>query len=208
MRCFEPPKRQDVRLVCPDCGTEFETEDGDGGCPRCHDYEEVENEVLKVLNDLRPQHLEDDEIREAVDDGAWRYLRQPRSASHQPKRPVPPQREKRRTHMLDKYKAEIISDHQETQEPLADSVPVPPTAYSIAQQLQKAVKDLAFMAPDVPVYVHIMVHEVCSRTAGELTTRFNPGTCPKAGGGSDKDGTSVWLTSEPDEFIKLTAFLA
>lgn len=174
---FKPPKRQDVHLVCPDCGTEYETEDGDGGCPRCYEYDEVLNEVLHMLLDLRPTHLEDYEIVEAVGDGAWRYLCEPRNAP----------------------------TSTETPRPASTTKEEKPTAYAFAQQLQKAVKDLAFMSPEVRVYVHIQVHVVNGTIAAQLTSRFAPGTRPNAN--VSLEGDTVWLTSEPDQFIKLTAFL-
>lgn len=64
-----------TELTCPECEYEYETENGDGGCPRCAEYEELQGQVHKILADLRPTHLEQDEIKEAIDDGVERYLR-------------------------------------------------------------------------------------------------------------------------------------
>lgn len=64
----------EVNLACPDCGFFYETEDGDGKCPRCAEMDEIETQVEKLLNDLRPRHLEDDDVRSAAEEGAWKHL--------------------------------------------------------------------------------------------------------------------------------------
>lgn len=59
--------------TCGDCGYEY---DGDGGCPRCAELEEIERLTAEMLKDIRPRILEPIEIEGAVSNGVWNYLRE------------------------------------------------------------------------------------------------------------------------------------
>ena len=67
------PCRQ-ATATCGECGTVYESEDGDGGCPRCGEYAEIVGGVLSVLRDARCSHLPDQEIREAVAEATGKFV--------------------------------------------------------------------------------------------------------------------------------------
>jgi len=71
----EEGKKMERTFVCCQCDYEYETEDGDGTCPRCKEQDQIRDAVVDVLLDLHPRHVNTDDIGEALDEALWKFQR-------------------------------------------------------------------------------------------------------------------------------------